>query len=543
MAGSISVSGISSGLDTSNIVSELMELKRRPLEVDKAKKDLYEVQLAELQTLNLKLLSFQNIANSFSTSDGFSTKMASFANTNALDNNTVVDVTVSSSAVAGSYSLVVNSLAKAEKEIADGFASSSSTISTGNFSIQVGSSFTNISIDSTNNTLSGLKDAINASGADVTATILDDGSSDSPYRLVIASNNIGADNALTITHTGNNIIGGTSTNGPILNFSESQSASDASFTLDGISITRSSNTITDIIDGATIDLESVGSGTITLETDADTVKTNIESFISEYNDVITFISDQLFLDTESGETGVLFGNTTVIDLQSTMRNIITTQIPGLSDTYTALAQVGITTDVAGLLEIDDGELTDAIIADIDAVANLFIGAGSSDTSGLVFVGFTEDTEGGTYTVQISDGQVQTAESGTTTFTDSEGSGNYYSGASGASEDGLRFGLSSLTDGSKGSITLSLGVAAQFNRILDNLTDLSKQGPLKSEFDSLTSNITLIEDFIDDQEDILAFEEDRLVARFAALEVFVTKMQFQADFLTQITPGLVASAKA
>lgn len=539
MAGGISVSGLSTGLDTSSIVAKLIELKRRPIDLISARKDTLDVQLSELQALNTKLLAFQSVTHSLSTSAKFLTKKASFSNNNSSDNNNVVTLTPGSTAASGSYSLVVNSLAKAEKEVSDGFSSTSSSVSTGTFSIEVGSTTTNITIDSLNNTLEGLKNAINSSGAGVTATILNDGSS-SPYRLVISSSSTGTDNALSIVHKGqSSFFGGEIFDGVALSFTESQSASDASFTLDGISITKSSNTITDVIDGATIKLESAGSGTVTIESDVDSITTNIETFVSEYNELANFINDQFFFDTETGETGILFGNTAVIDLQSNMRNIITSQVPGLSGTFITLAQIGITSNaISGNIEIDSGDLTDAITTDIDAVVNLFIASGSSDTSGLTFTGFIEDTEAGTYDVRVSGGQVQTAESETDDYQDADGSGNYYSGAEGTSEDGLRFGLTSLTDGDKGSITLFLGVAAQFDRILDNLTDKSKNGPLKSELDTLTSNISDIEDSIEDQEARLLIEEETLTKRFVALEVFVSKMQFQGDFLAQMQAGLL-----
>jgi len=544
MAGAISVSGLSTGLDTASIVSKLIELKRRPIDVISAKKDIFEVKLTEFQNLNLRLLNFQNIVNNLKTSDGFLSKTGTFSNFSASDNNDVVSLTASSTAASGSFSLVVNSLAKAEKEISEGLATTSSSISTGTFSITAGSTTTSITIDSSNNTLAGLESAINASGTDVTASILNDGSGANPYRLIITSNNAGTDNALSISHTPPSVLGGgPAPDGSVLTFTEGQSAADASITLDGINITKSTNSITDVIDGVTIDLSSVGSGTITIASNVNDVKTNIEEFVSEYNDLANFINDQFFFDAETGETGILFGNTSVINLQSSMREIITDEIPGLTGTYTTLAQIGITTNsISGNLDIDDGDLTDALNEDIDAVTNLFIGTGSSDTSGLSFAGFTEDTEGGTYDIRISGGQVQIADSGTSSYENAEGSGNYYSGPDGANSEGLRFGLSSLSDGDKGTITFSFGVAAHFDRLLDNLTDKSKEGPLRSELDTLKDNIEDIEDTIEDQEARLTSEAESLTRQFSALEALVSRLQTQGDFLSQISSGLVASAK-
>ncbi len=547
MAGSISVSGLSTGLDTSSIVSQLIGLKRRPIDLISANKDVLDTELSELQNLNTRLLSFQSLVKDLSSTDKFLAETGSFSNNNASDNNQVVTLDVGSKANSGSYSLEVNSMAKTEIEASQGFASSSSTISRGTFFIQVGSTTTSITIDSSNDTLSGLKNAINNSGLDATASIIDDGSGNGAYRLSIASKTEGTDNTLSISHAAKIALGGgISTVAPVLSFTETQTATDASFTFGGLEITRSSNTISDVLEGVSINIGAVGSGTITLEPDTATVKANIENFVSEYNELTTYMNEQLLINAETGETGTLFGNPAVVSLQNQIRAAITSQVPGLvnnTDTFIAISQIGIKTGSQGLLEIDSGTLTDATSEDLEAVATLFAASGSSNTSGLVFTGFTEDTEGGTYEVQVSGGQVQTAASGTSTFVDSEFLVNYYSGATSASESGLGFILSSTTNGSKGYITFSLGVAAQLERILDNLTDKSKEGPLKSELDTLTTNIKDIEDTIESQEARLAEEEENLTRKFAALEAFVSRMKSQGDFLTQIQAGLIAGAKA
>lgn len=536
MAVGTAVTGLSSGLDTSSIISKIMLLKRRPIDIISAKKDLLDVQLTELRSLNTKLLAFQSVSKSLSTKDKFLDKMGSFSNNNASDNNTIVGLTASSTAASGSFSLVVNSLAKAEKEVSQGLTSKTSSISTGVFSIKVGSTTTNITIDSSNNTLAGLKAAINSSGIDATAAILNDGSGNASYRLVVTSKNAGTGSTLFLSHTGKSILGaGSVIDGAILNFTESQSASDASFTLDGISITKSGNTVTDVIEGVTIELESIGSGTITIDSDVANMEANIEKFVSEYNEIVSFINDQLFIDAASGETGILFGNPAVVSLQNTMRDIVTSSIPALNGTFTSLAQIGVTTNVIGFLEINSGTLTDAISEDIGAVSKLFIGSGSSDRAGLSFVGFSEDTGAGAYQVRVLNGQVQISKDNGS-FLDALGSGTIFSGADGTAGDDFTFQLNSLTDGPKGTITLSTGVAVQFERVLDNLTEMGKQGPLKSEFDTLTTTIADIENSIQGQEERLAITEKSLVKSFTTMEIQVTRMQAQGDFLFQTQAG-------
>jgi flagellar hook-associated protein 2 len=120
-----------------------------------------------------------------------------------------------------------------------------------------------------------------------------------------------------------------------MSFSETQAAQDASFTLDGINITKSSNTISDVISGATLTLTSAGSGTIKISTDIEEIKAKITSFVSGYNDLLEYIQGLLKFDQNTLESGNLFGNIAVQGLQNTLRRIATGRVAG--------AQVGIRT--------------------------------------------------------------------------------------------------------------------------------------------------------------------------------------------------------
>ena len=230
------------------------------------------------------------------------------------------DITTTSSASSGTYSLIVNNLATESKLITRGYEKTTSPILTnypnknasGTVTIVIGSASSTVTIDSTNNSLDGLRLAINNLGIDIKASFLNDGDDTKPYRLLISGTQTGSSGAVTMS---TNIASGSVTMG----FETTQKAQNASLSLDGVSIAKSSNTVSDVINGAALKLQSAGSGTISLSTDTDAITTKVSDFVDEYNELSLYLKEQLALDPESGETGVLFGNFAVQHLQQILR--------------------------------------------------------------------------------------------------------------------------------------------------------------------------------------------------------------------------------
>ena len=188
-----------------------------------------------------------------------------------------------------------------------------------------------------------------------------------------------------------------------MSFTETQSAQDASLTLDGIAITKSSNTVTDVIAGATINLQSVGSGPSRCPQDVDSIKEKITGFIDGYNELSAFIAEQQFLDPDTLSTGLLFGNFTVQNLQQTLRNALSSQVSGVTGTFNSLSQIGIRTQPDGTLAIDDADLSTALTTDIGNVAELFASKGTTTDNDVTFIGFTSQTLANNYDLRVSGG--------------------------------------------------------------------------------------------------------------------------------------------
>ncbi len=527
------VFGINSNLDTQDIINKMVALEARPMDLVEAKKQIEEQKLSSFQDLKNKLQTFKSSVSTLNTASRFIVNKGEFSNNSASDSNRVVDITTTSAATSGTFSLTVNNLATETKIISDGFASTTAALDKGNIDITVGGVSTTITIDDTNNTLDGLRLAINNLGLDIKASFLNDGSATAPVRLLISWTKTGEDNAITIDNSISGIgIGPLS----VTNFTTTQTAQNANLVIDGVAITKSSNTVTDVITGAALKLESAGSGTISLSTDTDAVTTKVSDFVDEYNELILFLNEQLALDGETGDTGILFGNFAVQNLQQILRSSVSNEVTGISGNFSFLSQIGITTQSDGTLIIDTNEFADALTEDIANVSQLFSSNGRTTNSSVTFVGFTRDTQPGTYDVRVSNGNTQLSNSGASTFVTATGTGNFFAGSSGDSE-GLNFRLSDLSNGDYGQITLSIGVAEILNRELENLVDTSLNGPLTTEIDTITESIDDFNKTLLQQAERLLLFETELKERFTNLEITLGRLNSQKDTFSSALSGI------
>jgi len=528
------VFGINSNLDTQDIINKMVSLEARSMDLVKAKKIIEEQKLASFQELKNRLQTFKSVTTTLNTESRFIENKSVFSNNSFSDSNKVVDITTTSSATSGTYSLIVNNLATESKLVTGGYAETTTSIGSGTVRIVIGSSASaTVTIDRTNNTLDGLRLAINNLGLNVKVSFLNDGDATNPYRLLISGTQTGSSGAVTMS---TNITSGTVTMG----FYSTQTAQNARLSLDGVSITKSSNTVTDIITGAALKLQSAGSGTISLSTDTEAITTKVSDFVDEYNDLSLFLNEQLALDSETEETGVLFGNFAVQNLQQILRGSISSKVTGVSGDYSYLSQIGITTQPEGTLILDTDKLSDALLSDIKNVSQLFSSGGITTNSSVAFVGFTRDTQPGSYEVQVSSSGtstfVQLSNSGASTFVTASGSGNFYAGSSGDST-GLNFRLGNLNNGNYGHITLSIGVAEILNRQLKNLVDSSLNGPLVTELDTIKETVNdFNETLLKQAERLLAFEET-LKARFTNLEIVLGRLNAQKDTFNSALAGI------
>lgn len=251
---------------------------------------------------------------------------------------------------------------------------------------------TTINIDNTNNTLTGLRDAINSANVGVKASIVNDGSTTAPYRLVITSNTSGAAGAITMD--GSNLSGGTS---PM--FSTLQPAQDASLTLGegagAITVTKSTNTITDLIPGVTLNLKNADPGKtieVDIAQDTSSAKQAIKDFVDQYNNLVDYIGQQFKYDAGTNTAGTLFADTRLQSLLSDLRSDLSNPVSGLSQTIKIMSQVGVTSTNDDKLQIDETKLDAALQDNFDQVQKLFAKVGETTNANVTFVAGTSKTK-------------------------------------------------------------------------------------------------------------------------------------------------------
>ncbi|HQT31248.1 MAG TPA: flagellar filament capping protein FliD [Thiobacillus sp.] len=376
-------------LDVPTLVSQLMAVERRPIDKLTAKISSYETKISSFGTLSSLVSSFQTAAKSLSTD------LQKVAATPS--DTSVLAATAGSTAVPGTYTVSVNQLAQSQNLVAVGQASSTAaigdgtattitfdlgTISGGTLTNGVysgaafasnGSGTASITIDGSNNTLQGIRDAINSAATGVTATIVNDGSG-TPYRLALSSSSTGASNSLKITTSGgdgtlNSLLGydpaGTQ------NLTQTLAAQNAKLTVNGIAITSASNTVSEAIQGVTLTLKNTTAtpANLTVERDTSAINTAASSFVDAYNALASQIKSRSAYGTDGKSAGSLAGDGTLRLMQTQLRDIFNT--PTTGGTLTSLGQVGISFQKDGSLLLDSSKLNSAISANFSDVTHLF----------------------------------------------------------------------------------------------------------------------------------------------------------------------------
>lgn len=428
--GTISSAGVGSGLDVNSIVTQLMAVEKRPLTALDTKQAQYQAQLSAYGSLKGALSGFQGAMQGLSSLSQFKAVAA-----NSSD-GTVASASATSIAIPGSYSVSVGTLAQAQQLASAAVASTTTAVGTGTLTFQYGtwngSSFSanagapsqTVTIDSSHNTLGGIRDVINAAKIGVTATIVNDGSG---YRLVFASNNAGTANSLKVTVSGDgdgnntDAVGlsqlaydpaGSAGNGK--NLSQTLAAQDATLTVNGIGVTKSSNTISDVIQGVTLSLLKPGATTVGVAQDNNAVQTGVQNFVNAYNTLNKSISDLTAYDPATGKAAILQGDYSTLSILSQVRGLLNRSITGLSGPYTSLSQIGVSFQADGTLALDGGKLQSALSGNFNAVAGLFANLGQV-TDGLVsYVSAGGQTQPGQYAVSVSQLATQGVLNGATT---------------------------------------------------------------------------------------------------------------------------------
>jgi flagellar hook-associated protein 2 len=430
MASPIAIPGVGSNLDVSSLVTKLMTVESQPLTDLNTKEAAVNVTISAFGSFRGALSSFQG------SLQGLEDPSAYTAMRSTLGDSTVASASSQPGADGGSHTLEVTNLAQAQRLKSTTYQNISDTVGTGTLTIDygtydsTGNTFSQngkatsltVNIDSAHNTLAGVRDSINAANGGVTASILNDGTGN---RLVISAKNSGTVNSLRIgvsdgdgnatDTTGLSALAydPTATAGAGQNMTQVVAAKDAQFMLDGISITKSSNVVTDVLTGTTLTLSKTNAGaptTLNIAQDTSGVKTAVDAFIKGYNDLNTEIGQLTNYDASTKVAGPLQSDSSVRSLVEQIRDGLSAIVGGIPGGFHALAQIGITHDDKGMLSVDSTKLNSALASNPQAVQALFATGGFSNDSLVSYVGSTASTPAGSYGLNIA----QLATQGTAT---------------------------------------------------------------------------------------------------------------------------------
>lgn len=361
--------GAGSGIFSSDLVDKLVEAERVPTEMRlDGKEQSIQAKISAFGALKSALEAMKSPLEALSSGQAFE------AYTTKTSNEAVAGVTIADKGVSrGSYTLNVTQLAQRQSLASGNIADKDATThGSGTLTFNVGGVSTEVTIDESNNTLEGIASAINEAGAGVSAGVVDTGSG---FRLVMTSDESGTDNAISVTTSGDAALSQFAFDGGGSGMSQTVAALDAKLEVNGIAITRSSNTVENVVDGVTFDLKSEGISTVTVASDPDKVTERVQEFVDKYNALQDVIKKASGYDAGAERGGVLTGDSTIRSLQGDLRGMLTSIPDGLQDSpVRMLADIGITTNPdTGKLDFSPDEFKAQLSKNPDEVAALFSG--------------------------------------------------------------------------------------------------------------------------------------------------------------------------
>ncbi|MBL8849703.1 MAG: flagellar filament capping protein FliD [Planctomycetaceae bacterium] len=433
------IDGLVTGIDSAKIIEGLLSIQQRQIDSLTQKKQLALGKKTAVAGIEARMLSFRSTAATLARTQNsvFETKQV------ALSQEGFLSATATNKAAAGVYQLRVNSLASAHSIAAQGYADVDSAVTSGTLELRVGAGpVTTITVDSTNNTLQGVADAINDSDAGITAVIVRDGAAGStPHRMILTSKTSGLSNEISLT----NNLAATAGDATRLEFdldNPLEAAADASVSLGSgpgaITITSDTNRIDNALGGVTLDLLKADPGqpiALTVSQDAEPATEAVQKFVDDFNGLMEYIDQQTRYDKESDTAGILLGNRAVIQLQEDVRSAVLDVVPG-AGSLNRLSAIGITVTDKGRLELNSTKLTDVLSGRVAGVSpsdaiKLFSFTGDSTHPQVQFLLGSSRTKSGTtpYGVDIIQAPEQASITATSALADSiviDGSNNTFS---------------------------------------------------------------------------------------------------------------------
>ena len=515
------------GIDTNSLITNLTAAQKASLETPiTTKQATNAAQISSAASLASDLSTFSQSLNTL-VSGGTLQPQPQSSNTSVM---TVSSIAGQSAGNLGS-SITVNALAQGQNLKSAAFASSQA-FDTGTLTLTVGSgSPISIDINSGNNTLSGIAQAINGQNAGVSATVVtgSDGNStlllkgktgeDQAFTLAASDSGSGSQSLSSLAY------GGGATGG----MTQTQAAQDASLTVDGIDVSRSSNSFSDLIPGVQMTLASTGTISLTSTPPTDAITEAVNDFVSAYNQVMSDINTATAAASSTASAGPLQGNSAVRAMKDQLSRLTTMNL-NASGSVRTLAQLGVKTAQDGTLSVDSTMLSNTLTAYPDDVAAMFMPSQSSSSSQVLITSKTGAALSGVYSV--------------TGITPAVNGGNATGSINGVAMSASIWNLTAVqgnnADGltlqvlsgapSTVTITINQGLSGALQAISDGL--LGSTGALGSLQSSLTTQQSTLADALTKADSQVTVYHDRLVTQFATMNTLVSGYKATQSYLTQ-----------
>jgi flagellar hook-associated protein 2 len=391
-SGSITSTGIGSGLDAASIMSKLMAVEALPLNRLQTQATSFNSQLSTMGKLQGNISALRDKSNTLVDSTLWTSTKAS------VSDETALRVSTGAGASAGSFEVRVNRLASTQTVASNAFAASNTPFGAGSLTIALGSyaadgGFTGktdssaVTVDiSEGASLAEVRDKINAANAGVLASIVTDANG---ARLTLRSRETGADNAFRVSASETVDDASATTGLSALGYDAGDAAStmartataaNADLTINGIAVTSASNTLDNVVDGLSFTLSKASTTPVNVVVAQDTtaIKTAITDFVAAFNTAASFIKSQTAYNADNKTAGALQGDQGTLSLQAQLRNVIN-QGSTASSSFSRLSDIGITMKADGTLDVNSSKLDNAM-GNLSELRKLLGGDGNNSAS-------------------------------------------------------------------------------------------------------------------------------------------------------------------
>ncbi len=417
----VSTIGAGSGLPLDDLLTKLMAAESQPLTLMAQKEASYQAKLTAYGTLSGALSAFQTAMTSLGKSSTFDNLQTTVAD------KTILSGTASTKAATGNYQIKVSQLAQAHSISTAGQTSKTALIGSGTpttLTFQFGSisggtltdgvysgaTFTQdaqqatgtVTIKNGDNSLQGIRDAVNAANIGVTATLVSNGSS-APDHLVFTSNKTGAISSMKIDVDGDPALQSLLGYDPAgtQSMKQNSAAQNTQLTVNGFFVDSPTNEVKEAIQGVTLNVSKIGDTTMSIAKDTAAVETNVKAFIKAYNDLTATIKKLTAYDATTKTGGLLVGDSTARTIQEQLSKTLSASLEGLSNTNMSLPQIGVTVQRDGTLALDSTKLSKMMETNYNDIAGLFATVGKATDSLINFSSSTSATKAGSYDITVT----------------------------------------------------------------------------------------------------------------------------------------------